>query len=59
LLADECLERMAIERGRGQPEPGGVLRERGQIPPVAFEGMRRQPPLDAQMIEKRVNHGSV
>ena len=57
LLADECLERLTVERVGRHAEPGGVRRERGQVARVAFERVRGQPPLDAQMVQERVNHG--
>ena len=50
LLAHEFLERATIERVGLHAEPGRVLRERGQVAPVAFEGVRGQPPLHAQVV---------
>ena len=58
LLADELLRAPGDRATSGvASEAGRVRRERSQIAPVAFEGVRGQPPLDAQMVEKRIDAG--
>jgi hypothetical protein len=57
LLADERLEVGAVQRGQRPLTAGGEAAERGQIARVALEGVRGEPPLDAEVIQVGVEHG--
>ena len=59
LLADEFLERAAIERFHPPSRPGAEGAERGQVARVALERVFGQPPLDAEMIQIRFDHASI
>ena len=56
LLADECFERGPVERGERALDAGRELRERAQIARVALDRVIGEAPLDAQVIQKGVDH---
>jgi hypothetical protein len=53
LFANERFERVAIQGFDAPPGAGRVGGERRQVPAVALERVRRQPALDAQVIQVR------